>query len=79
MTKLTATTTTPTAKKPRGSHTPRQTRQLNVYITDETSALLKAILERDGVPYSAQVNRAVRLWAEHKGIEVPHAKTGSTQ
>ena len=69
----TTTTTTTTARKGRGSHTPRNKRQLNVYITDETSALLQAIFERDGVPYSAQVDRAVRLWAAEKGIEVPHA------
>jgi hypothetical protein len=79
MTQTHPTTTTTPARKARGAHTPPRKRQLNVYITDETSALLKAILERDGVPYSAQVDRAVRLWAEHKGIEVPHAKSGSTR
>jgi len=74
-------TTQPTEK--RGSHTPRGKRQLNVYITQETSALLKAILDRDGVPYSAQFDRAMRFWAEHKGITIeashvtPLRKAGS--
>jgi hypothetical protein len=64
---------TTTTKETRGSHTPRSKRQLNVYINEESSAILKALLERDGVPYSAQVDRALRLWAAEKGIEVPHA------
>jgi len=67
--------TEPKPKRPsRGPHTPKNKRQLNVYITLETSALLSAILERDGVPYSAQIDRAVKAWAEAKGIEVPHGK-----
>jgi hypothetical protein len=46
----------------------------------ETSALLKAILERDGVPYSAQIDRAVRYWAEEKGIiEAAHASKRGTR
>jgi hypothetical protein len=48
---------------------------MNIYVMDETYEVLKAILERDGVPYSAQIDRAVRLWADEKGIEVTsHAK-----
>lgn len=70
------TTTTPTK---RGTHVPRNKRQLNVYITQETSDLLKAILDRDGVPYSAQIDRAVRLWAEEKGIAVTHAHPRSKE
>lgn len=50
---------------------------MNVSVTEETRALLEAIRERDGVPYSAQIERALRLWAEQeKGIEVPHARKG---
>lgn len=70
--------TEPRPKK-RGPHTPKGKRQLNVYITEETSDLLKAILERDGVPYSAQIDRAVKLWASEKGIEVPHGKIGAAR
>lgn len=55
-----------------GANTPVGKQQLNVYITEETRGLLKAILERDGVPYSAQIDRAVRLWAKEKGIEASH-------
>jgi len=64
-----------TKKEPRGSHTPAKKRQLNVYINQESSDVLKAILDRDGVPYSAQIDRALRLWAVDKGIEVSHAIT----
>lgn len=48
------------------------TRQLNVRITQEASDLLDAVLVRDGVGYQAQIERAIRLWAASKGIEVPH-------
>lgn len=68
--------TEPTTTR-RGAHTPKNKRQLNIYITAETSALLKAVQERDGVPYGAQVDRAVRAWAETKGIEVPHVRQGA--
>jgi len=64
-------------KKPRRSHTGKNRIQMNVSVTEETRALLEAIRERDGVPYSAQIERALRLWAEQeKGIEVPHARKG---
>jgi hypothetical protein len=66
--------TTP-KKEPHGANTPRTKRQLNVYINMESSAVLTAVLERDGVPYSAQIDRALRLWAIDKGIEVSHAIT----
>ena len=49
---------------------PRNKRQLNIYISQESSDVLNAILERDGVPYSAQIDRALKLWADEKGIEV---------
>jgi len=52
--------------------------QLNLHVGPETRAILKALLDRDGVPYSAQVERAVRLWAKEKGIEVPHDQKGGT-
>jgi len=55
-----------------GVRTPRDKRQLNISITAETGAILRAVYERDGVPYSAQVERAMRLWAIEKDIEVPN-------
>lgn len=50
---------------------------MNVYVMEETYAVLSAVLERDGVPYSAQIDRAVRLWADEKGIKVPSHVTRS--
>lgn len=47
--------------------------QLNVYIAPEIRQVLDTINERDGVPFSAQIDRAVRLWAKTKNVEVPHA------
>lgn len=49
-------------------------RQLNVRISDDASAILDAVLERDGVSYQAQIERALILWAAEKNIEVPHGK-----
>lgn len=48
----------------------RTTTQMNVRIPAETRAILDFILERDGVPYGAQITRAMRVWAESKGIDV---------
>ena len=50
----------------------RNTDQLNIRIPEETRQVLSTILERDGVSYSAQIVRAVRLWGKEKGIEVSH-------
>ena len=60
-----------TTKRQRATAAPKK-RQLNVRVPEEVARLLDQILERDGVPYGAQIERAVRLWAEHKGIEVSH-------
>jgi hypothetical protein len=49
-------------------------RQLNIRITPESLTILQAVLDRDGVLFGAQVERALRLWADHKGIEVPDGK-----
>jgi len=46
--------------------------QMNISVTPETRAILRAVYDRDGVPYSAQIERALRLWAIEKDIEVPH-------
>ena len=45
---------------------------MNISVTPETRAILRAVYDRDGVPYSAQIERALRLWAIEKDIEVPH-------
>ena len=61
--------TTSTKAKQQGR---RNTDQLNLRFPEETRAVLDAVLERDGVSYTAQIIRAVRLWAKEKGIEVSH-------
>jgi hypothetical protein len=50
----------------------KRKRQLNVYVNEESRAILTALLARDGVPFSAQIDRALKLWAKEKGIEVTH-------
>jgi hypothetical protein len=71
----TDTSTTPPLPPKKKSGVPIGKTQLNVYITPECRGILDALLARDGVPYSAQVERALWLWAKEKGIEVPHADT----
>jgi hypothetical protein len=43
---------------------------LFVRVDPKVRQLLDAIKERDGVPYGAQLERAIVLWAQSKGIEV---------
>jgi hypothetical protein len=74
---MTTTSPTTTTRKSRGPHTPPDKSQLNVYITTATRDVLKAIHARDGVPYSAQIDRAVALWAKEKGID--HASKRGTR
>jgi hypothetical protein len=62
----------PTTKRKRGATTPKDKQQLNVAISQQARAILDGVLARDGVPYTAQVERALLLWAAHKGIEVSH-------
>ncbi len=40
----------------------------------ELAGLLKALKERDGIPESEQIRRALRLWFESKGMLKPKAK-----
>jgi hypothetical protein len=53
-------------------------RQFNLRISVEAHRVLETVKERDGVPYSAQIERAIRLWAEHKGmvVEAPRHRGG---
>ena len=39
-------------------------------IDEELLAGLEAIAERDGVPVSEQVRRAIRMWLDTKGVKV---------
>ena len=49
-------------------------RQTNIRIDSELLDGLRAILERDGVPVSEQVRRAIRMWLESKGVKVKKAE-----
>jgi hypothetical protein len=51
--------------------TPR--RLTNVRLDDELIEVLQTIKERDGIPISEQIRRAIRDWAEARGVKV---KTG---
>jgi hypothetical protein len=42
----------------------------------ELKAGLDAVKERDGVPQSEQIRRAVRAWLEDRGIKLPTAQRG---
>jgi hypothetical protein len=58
------------------THTKKTTRKqggepANLRISAETRRLLEIIRERDGIPYNAQVDRAMRMWAASKGIGQP--------
>ena len=50
----------------------------NVYslrLDPELSGLLKALKERDGIPESEQIRRALRMWFESKGMLKLKAKS----
>lgn len=54
----------------------RAVKPVNLRVTAETRRLFEAILERDGVPFNAQVERAMKMWAESKGIVGPGGRAG---
>jgi hypothetical protein len=54
--------------------TPR--RVTTIRLDDEVFDGLQEIRERDGVPVSEQVRRALKLWLESKGVKKP-AKRGA--
>jgi hypothetical protein len=39
---------------------------------------LRRVKDRDGVPFSVQVDRALRAWLQKKGVSVAKAKTASS-
>jgi hypothetical protein len=43
-------------------------------LAPELKAGLDALKERDGVPQSEQIRRAIRMWLESKGIDVDVSK-----
>ncbi len=49
------------------------------YLDPELSAGLKTVKERDGVPESEQVRRAVRMWLHSKGVQVKTQKGGKAK
>lgn len=46
-------------------------KQLNFRVSDETQQILDAIKDRDGTPYSVQLERGLRLLAAERKIELP--------
>jgi hypothetical protein len=49
------------------------------YLDPELAVALKAIKERDGIPESEQVRRAVRLWLDEKGFQLKAQKGKSAK
>jgi hypothetical protein len=48
-----------------------QTHQFNVRLDSSLIEALTVIKDRDGIPFSQQITRAVRLWVKEKGVTVP--------
>jgi predicted transcriptional regulator len=48
-------------------------------LDDDLLEGLKAVQERDGVPPSEQVRRAIRTWLEAKGVLKAERKRGATR
>jgi hypothetical protein len=46
-------------------------RRYTFWIDDWLGDALKAIKERDGIPESEQLRRAVSAWVEQRGIKLP--------
>lgn len=42
---------------------------MHIRIAPELRAALDRIKDRDGIPLKVQLERAVKLWAESKGLE----------
>lgn len=54
--------------------TPRSKKLYSVWLDDHHRAGLKTIKERDGVPESEQVRRALDAWLQSKGVKKKPAK-----
>jgi hypothetical protein len=46
----------------------------SVRLDPELARLLKVVKERDGVPESEQIRRALVIWFEQKGVSKPKRK-----
>ena len=49
-------------------------RRLTFWIDDWLGDALKTIKERDGIPESEQLRRAIAAWAQSKGMKLPEAR-----
>lgn len=49
-------------------------RQTSIRIDEDIMDALKAIHERDGIPQSEQIRRALRSWIEGRGAPPPKTK-----
>jgi hypothetical protein len=57
----------------------RHRKMHSFYLDPELAEALKAIKERDGIPESEQVRRAVRLWLDEKGFQLKVQKGKSAK
>lgn len=57
--------------------TPRS--RYNFFIDDEQREGLRAVKERDGIPESEQIRRAIDAWLVEKGIAKPERKRAGTR
>lgn len=48
--------------------TPRRRKLYSFWIEPEQAAAVKALKERDGIPESEQIRRAIDAWLEGKGV-----------
>jgi hypothetical protein len=51
-------------------------RLTNFRLEDELLEGLSLVKDRDGIPLTEQVRRAVRLWLDSRGVTVKTAKSG---
>ena len=51
----------------------------NFFIEDEQRAALRVIKERDGIPESEQIRRAIDLWLETKGVKSARKRSPSVR
>jgi hypothetical protein len=60
--------------------TPSTRKQTNLRLEDDLLEALQRVKDRDGIPISEQVRRAVRAWLESKGaFEKTAARRASTR
>jgi len=49
--------------------TPSERAVTTFRIDDDLRTAMDVLKERDGIPYSEQIRRALRMWLESKGVE----------